>query len=189
MSKSFVIGALIVTLPGVAFAALPSQSQAGNTVAKQNQVTATVTIQAIDPATRSVTLRAENGDEDTFTVGPDVQRFNQLKVGDTIRATYYESLVFQLRKPGDAAAPTGAVVAGGRLKEVPGGVVGTQETTTVTVKAVDMKVPSITVVTVDGRTLTRKIAERKNLEGVSPGDRIDITYTQGLVVAAEPAKK
>jgi hypothetical protein len=59
----------------------------------------------------------------------------------------------------------------------------------VTVKAVDMNVPSITVVTADGRTLTRKIAERKNLEGVSPGDRIDITYTQALLVAAEPAKK
>jgi len=52
-----------------------------------------------------------------------------------------------------------------------------------------MDVPSITVVTADGRTLTRKIAEKKNLEGVSPGDRIDITYRQGLVVAAEPSKQ
>ena len=189
MSKSLAFAALLVTLPVVAFAAAQSQSQGGNTVTKQNQVTATVTVRAIDAATRSVTLRADNGDEDTFTVGPEVKRFDQLKVGDTIRATYYESLVFQLRKPGATGATPGAVAAGGRLKDVPGGVVGTQETTTVTVKAVDMKVPSITVVTADGRTLTRKIAERKNLEGVSPGDRIDITYTQGLVVAAEPAKK
>ena len=30
-----------------------------------------------------------------------------------------------------------------------------------------MNVPSITVVTADGRTLTRKIAEKKNLKGVS----------------------
>ena len=74
-------------------------------------------------------------------------------------------------------------------EDVPGGVLGTQETTTVTVKAVEMNVPSITVTTADGRTLTRKIAERKNLEGVNPGDKIDITYTQGLVVAAEPSKK
>src|SRR4029453_10590016 len=99
------------------------------------------------------------------------------------------SLVFQVRKPGAPAAEGGAVVAGGRLKEVPGGALGTQQTTSVTVKAVDMNVPSITVVTADGRTLTRKIAEKKNLEGVSPGDRIDITYTQGFVIPAEPAKK
>ena len=52
-----------------------------------------------------------------------------------------------------------------------------------------MNAPSITVVTADGRTLTRKIADKKNLEGVSAGDKIAITYTQALVVAAEPAKK
>ena len=187
MYKSFAFAALLAALPAVALAG--PQSQGDKTVTKQNTVTATATITAIDQATRSVTLRAENGDEDTFTVGPDVTRFNQLKVGDTIRATYYESLVFQLRKPGAPATAPSAVVAGGRLEKSPGGVVGTQETTTVTVKAVDMNVPSITVVTADGRTLTRKIAEKKNLEGVKAGDKIDITYTQGLVVAAEPGKK
>jgi hypothetical protein len=39
------------------------------------------------------------------------------------------------------------------------------------------------------QTLTMKIADRKNLEGVAPGDRIEITYSQGLVVAAEPSGK
>jgi Cu/Ag efflux protein CusF len=58
----------------------------------------------------------------------------------------------------------------------------------VTVKAVDMNAPSITVTTQDGRTMTRKIEDKKNLEGVKPGDRIDITYTQAVVVSAEAAK-
>jgi Cu/Ag efflux protein CusF len=189
MTKSFALVVLFATLPVVAFAGTQAESQGDKTVTKQNQVTAAMTIKAIDPATRSLTLRAENGDEDTFTVGPDVTRFDQLKVGDTIRATYYESLVFQVRKPDAPAAPSGAVAGGGRLKDAPGGAIAAQQTTSVTVKAVDMDVPSITVVTADGRTLTRKIAEKKNLEGVSPGDRIDITYRQGLVVAAEPSKQ
>lgn len=187
MSKSFAFVALLATVSIVTVA--QAQSQQGKTVTKQNQMTATVTIKAIDSATRSVTLRSEKGDEDTFTVGPDVTRFDQLKVGDTIRATYYESLVFQVRKPGAPAPTTGAAVAGGRVKEVPGAVLGTQETRTVTVKAVDINAPSITVVTADGRTVTRKIADKKNLEGVTAGDQIDITYTQGLLVAAEPSKK
>jgi Cu/Ag efflux protein CusF len=186
MSKSFIVVAALATAPlTIAWAQNPEPK----TVTKQNKVTASATIKAIDQATRSVTLRADNGDEDTFTVGPDVSRFKELKVGDTIRATYYESLVFQVRKAGTAAATSGAVVAGGRLKEMPGAVLGTQETRTVTVKAVDVNAPSITVVTDDGRTITRKIAEKKNLEGVSPGDKIDITYTQGLLVAAEAPKK
>jgi Cu/Ag efflux protein CusF len=190
MFRSFALTAVLVTLSVAGGAIAQSQPPADNkTVTKQNKVTATATIKAIDPATRSITLRAENGDEDTFTVGPEVQRFDQLKVGDTIKATYYESLVFQLRKPGEASATTGAVAGGGRLKDTPGGAIGTQQTTTVTVKAVDMAAPSITVETPDGRTLTRKIADKKNLEGVSPGDRIDITYSQALMIAAEPAKQ
>lgn len=187
MPKSFASVALFATLSVAVFAG--SQTQGDRAVTKQNQLTAVMTIKAIDPATRSVTLRAENGDEDTFTVSPDVTRFDQLKVGDTITATYREALVFQVRKAGGPAPTTGAVAGGGRLQDAPGGLVGIQETTTVTVKAVDMNVPTVTVVTADGRTLTRKIADKKNLEGVVPGDRIDITYTRGLLVIAEPPKK
>jgi len=184
MLKSLALLSLLAAVP----AASAAQNQGDKTVTKQNKVTATVTIQAIDQATRSITLRAENGDEDTFTVGPDVQRFNQLKVGDTIRATYYESLVFQVRKPDSPSTPSGDAAVAGRIKEVPGAAVGAQQTRTVTVKAVDMNASSITVVTQDGRTITRKIADKKNLEGVNPGDRIDVTYTQALVVNAEPSK-
>jgi Cu/Ag efflux protein CusF len=184
MLKTLAFAALLAALPMAARA----QNQGDKTVTKQNKATAIVTIQAIDQATRSVTLRAENGDEDTFTVGPEVTRFNQLKVGDKIRATYYEALVFQLRKPGAASTPSGDAAAAGRIKEVPGAAIGAQQTRTVTVKAVDMNAPSITVVTSDGRTITRKIGDKKNLEGVNPGDRIDITYTQALVVNAEAAK-
>lgn len=187
MSRTFVFVAVLATLPVVTSAA--ARSQVDKPVTRQNQLTATATIKAIDPATRSITLRTENGDEDTFTVGPDVTRFDQLKVGDTIRATYYESLVFAVRKPGAPAPTSGTGLGAGRLKDAPGGALGTQQTTTVTVKAVDMNVPSITVVTADGRTLTRKIAEKKNLEGVKAGDQIDITYTQAVVVSAEAAKK
>jgi Cu/Ag efflux protein CusF len=182
MLRSLTLAALFTALPLTGFA------QADKTVTKENKVTVTATIKAIDYTTRSVTLRTENGDEDTFTVGPEVTRLNQLKAGDTIKATYYESLVFQLKKPGDPSAPSATTVAGGRLKEVPGGALGAQQTVTVTVKAIDMNVPSITVTTADGRTMTRKVGDKKNLEGVKPGDRIDITYTQALVVSAEPAK-
>src|SRR6188508_1556907 len=148
MAKSFVFVALLATLPVVTSAA--AQGQSPQPITKQQEVTATATIKAIDAATRSITLRTENGDEDTFTVGPAVTRFNQLKVGDTIKASYYESLVFQLRKPGSPATAAGAGVAAGRLKDRPGGAVGKQQTTTVTVKAVDLTVPSITVTTTDG---------------------------------------
>jgi Cu/Ag efflux protein CusF len=186
MSRFFASAVLLAAASIVSLAA--SQSQALKPVVKENQVTATATIKAVDQATRSITLRTENGDEDTFTVGPDVERFSQLKAGDTIRVTYMESVVFQVGKPGVPAPTSGTVAAGGRLKDVPGGALGTQETASVTVKAVDVSVPSITVVTSDGRTITRRIADKKNLEGVKAGDRIDITFSRALIVAAESSK-
>jgi len=158
------------------------------TVTRQNQVTVSATIRAIDKATRSITLRSDNGDEDTFTAGPEVKRFDELKVGDKIKATYYEALVLELRKPNEVSRATGTVAAGGRLKDMPGGAIGAKQTTTVTVKAVDMNAGTITVSTSDGHTLTRKVQDKKNLEGVAAGDRIDITYAQAVVVNAEAAK-
>ena len=72
MSKPFVFVALLATLSVVTPAA--ARNQGDQPVTKQSQVTTTATIKAIDPATRSITLRSENGDEDTFTVGPAVAR-------------------------------------------------------------------------------------------------------------------
>ena len=63
-----------------------------------------------------------------------------------------------------------------------------QLTTTVTVVSVDDKTPSLTVKTSDGRTITRKVENRKNIVGVKAGDRIDITYTQAAVAEIVPVK-
>ena len=59
---------------------------------------------------------------------------------------------------------------------------------TVTVKAIDPSVPSITVTTPDGRTITRKVDDKKNIEGLSAGDQIDITYTRALLTEVQRAK-
>ena len=165
-----------------------AQTQNPAPIVKQNVVKATLTITAIDQAKRSVTLRSANGDEDTYTVGPAVQRFNQLKVGDKINATYQEAIVFEVRKPGATGASPGTTAAGERYKNQVGGAIGASHTTSVTVKAVNMTTPSITVVTADGQTMTRTIQDKKNLEGVKPGDRIDITYSEALIMTADPAK-
>jgi Cu/Ag efflux protein CusF len=165
----------------------PPAAQTQAPVTKSQAITATATIKAIDTAMRTVTLRDTDGNEDTFSVGSGVQRFNELKVGDTVRMTYYESMVFMVRKPGDpapTAATTEAAVARAQ-GALPAGVVGVQDKLTVTVKAIDPAVPSVTVTTSDGRTVTRKIQDRKNIEGLKVGDTIDITYTRALITNIE----
>jgi hypothetical protein len=65
-------------------------------VSKANVLRMNATIQAIDPATRSITLRDDKGNEDSFKVGDSVKRFDELKVGQRVNITYYESLVFHV---------------------------------------------------------------------------------------------
>jgi hypothetical protein len=153
-------------------------------------VTATATIQAIDHTGRTITLRNEDGTEDSLWVPPEVKRFGELKVGDKVKARYYESYVFQVRKPGDKApaAPDSAAKVTIGTGANPAATLAKQMTATVEVLAVNASVPSITVKTPQGHTVTRKIENPKNLEGVKAGDKIDITYTQAAMVEVEPIK-
>jgi hypothetical protein len=173
--------AAMLCLAGSALAQAP--------VTKSNMVKVSATIQAIDATTRAITLRDDKGNEDTFVAGDAVQRFNELKVGQKVDITYYESIVFQLLKPGEKGSGTSVEAAFDRAKSaLPAGTVAVQDKATVTVKAVDMAVPSITVTTADGRTVTRKIENKKNLEGVKAGDKIDITFTRALLTSVQNAK-
>lgn len=183
MTKSLFIAAGLLASATMAFA------QTTKTVTKPGEkVTLSATIQAIDSTTRRITFRNADGSEDTVTAGPEVQRFNELKVGDKVTFTYYESTVYELRKGGASkmATESGALVPGG--KKLPGGTLARQTVQTVTVKSVDPAVPSITVTTSDGRTVTRKVDKKSYLDGVKPGDKIDITYTEALLTSVERPK-
>lgn len=170
-----------------AFIGAATVSYAQEPVTKTNILKMAATITAIDSTSRTLTLRDDKGNEDTFSVGPAVQRFNELKVGQKVNITYYESVVFQLVKPGEKGAGTSSEAALNRgTGALPGGTAATQQKMTVTVKSIDPTVPSLTVATEDGRIVTRKIENKKNLENLKPGDRIDITYTQALVTSVAP---
>ena len=159
-------------------------------VTKTVSVTERATIQAIDATARTVTLRDEKGMEDKFNVGPEVKRFNEFKVGDVVKMTYYESYVLLVRKPGDPA-PTKDVTDAALTRakgSLPAATLAVQDKLTVTVKSIDQAAPSITVTTSDGRTVTRKVEDKKNLTGVKVGDVIDITYTRALIASLERAK-
>jgi hypothetical protein len=185
-----------VVVAAALFLAIAPAATAQTPVTKTKSVTATATIQAIDATTRSITLRDETGVEDTYVAGPEIARFDELKVGDTVKMTYYESVFLQVRKAGDAAGTTGAKPADATLDAavtrgkgaLPGVTAAVQEKMTVTVKTIDPALPSLTVTTPDGRTITRKIEDKKNLEGIAVGDLIDVTYTRALLTSVERGK-
>ena len=156
----------------------------GQAVTDSETIELTAKITAIDRAARLVTLEDEEGDAETIYAGPEVKRFDELKVGDTVTFRYYESVVSQVRKAGEPAptkasgAPTLVRGTGAR----PSGTLSQQLTATVTIKEIDAKVPSMTVTLEDGRTMSFKVEDKKNLEKVKVGDKVDITYTAAVTI-------
>jgi hypothetical protein len=146
-------------------------------------VTETVTITAIDQTARLVMVKTSKGVESAVYAGPDIKRFSELKVGQQVEIRYYESVVYALAQPDQKTAPltVGEAVtpaAGG----APGATVAQQMKAVVDVVAVDPAVPSITVRTAKGHTITRKVENPKNLAAVKPGDRLVITYTEAVLL-------
>ena len=173
---------------GLMLAGAPGALAQKKPIVKTETTTKTVTIEAIEQSHRIVTYKDDKGVMDTVQVGPEFKRFNELKVGDKVNLRYYESIVYQLKKEGASARDAGEVAMKGAGGASPGGTLAQQITMTVTVVSVDPAAPSITVKTQNGDVVTRKVEDKKNLEGVAAGDRIVITYTQALLASVEPAK-
>ena len=158
-------------------------------VSVSDAVTETFTIEAIDSTARVVTLKDKSGEVEDLFVGPEVTRFDALKVGDVVTFRYYESVVSALRRPGQAARPNESVGVVPTPGTRPGGTISQQQTATVTIQAIDPKAPSVTVKTDKGRVMSFRVQNAKNLEGYKVGDTVEVTYTQALAVSVEPAKK
>jgi Cu/Ag efflux protein CusF len=171
----------------VVLAILPIVARAQQPVTQTDAVEITAKIEAIDKTARLVTLKDKHGEMETIKCGPEVKRFDELKVGDTVTFRYYESIAYAIRKPGQPSglpAETGPSVTRGTGAR-PSGTISRQETGTVTVKAIDMKVPSVTVLTEDKRTVSLKVEDKKNLEGVKVGDKVEITYTEAVMISVK----
>ena len=169
-----------------ALCAAPVLAQAPKPVVQTESTERTATIEAIDHTSRAITLKSTDGKVETMVAGPEVKRFSELKVGDTLTFRYYESTAFSIRKPGEKApapAAEAAMTRGTGAK--PSGTLSQQATATVTVKAIDPKVPSVTVLTDENKLVTFRIADKKNIEGLKVGDKVDITYTEALMISVK----
>ncbi len=174
------------TLTSLMLLVAPILALAQKPVSQGEVVEMTAEIVAIEKEARIITLEDEDGEIEEIYAGPEVKRFDELKVGDKVTFRYYESIVSQIRKPGDPApTATGAPALVRGTGPKPGGTLSQQLSATVTVTEIDPKAPSVTVKTEDGRTMSFKVDDKKNLEGVKVGDKVDITYTAAVMITVK----
>jgi Cu/Ag efflux protein CusF len=178
--------ALVASLSG--WETVPPQaptSASGAETSKPIRISAT--IEAIDKSARAITLKGPKGNLATVYADESMKRFDELKVGDTVNATYYESIAVHVRKPGEPA-PKPADLAVTRNPSMPGATAASQETATVVVQSVDRANRSVTVKRADGGIISMRVENPKYLDMAKPGDTVDIFFTRALLVSVEPGK-
>jgi Cu/Ag efflux protein CusF len=147
--------------------------------------TETGVVEAIEVQSRSLTIRKADGTVVTTVAGPDVKRFNEVKVGDKVKARYYENLVIRVKAPGEPAVDTDVKDAVASGQGLPGGTKARQRTLTCTITDIDMNTPTITFTSANGWKYTSKVRDKSALAKVKVGDKVDIIWTDALLVSLE----
>ncbi len=154
------------------------------TISGETQV-ATATVEAIERATREVTVKKPDGTYDVFYVPSSIKRFDTLKVGDKITARYYETVVLRVKAPGEKDVETPSTPAVVRSPDTASGTASLQQTITVTITAIDPNSPSITFTGPRGWSYSSRVEDKKALGKVKVGDKVEITWTEALVLSIE----
>jgi hypothetical protein len=126
-----------------------------NSVAATQSVTVKVTIEAIDRATRIVTLKGLKGNSVAVHADERVKRFNDLKVGDEVVATYSESVAVNRRRSGEAIPAKGFTPD----TQKPGGTTTVQQTITISVEGIDRPAQRLTVKGPEGHVVSFRVRD------------------------------
>jgi translation elongation factor P/translation initiation factor 5A len=151
----------------------------------------TATVDAIDLATRTVTVSDGAGNEYVIEAGPEVRNLAQVKVGDEVVVSYYSALAAEFKKPGEGVQGVQAEAAAARapIGERPAAATGKEVKATIVIDSIDAAENTVTFTGPRGlRTVLVESPEGQEfIKQLKPGDEVELTYTEALAISVEPA--
>jgi hypothetical protein len=149
-------------------------------------LTATSKVTAVDPAKRTVTLTNDAGQTSTYKIGKKVRNFDQIKVGDEVKATLLESVAIMVSK---SSAPPEAgerdLVAVAPKGAMPGVIMAKTRQITAKIVSVDPQARTVTVEGPMGGKPTIKVGPKVNLDQLQNGDDVTLRVTDALAIRVE----
>lgn len=189
--RSLIVAATLASTPFAAAVAadgvVVATEQGKAVVAGKASVTATIV--AIDAATRTVTLKGENGETVDVVAGPEVKRFAELKVGDTLTTTFVEAVALNVKQGGGKFRQRIESVDSVRASanEAPGGAIGKKVVIIADVTAVDAEKGTITLRGPRG-IRTMKVHNKAQLNDLTAGDQVEVTLIEAMAMEITHAK-
>ena len=111
MRKIMPLAGLLVSL-GCTHQEAPPAQRRPQSAQRELMLDTRAVVEKVDQNTREVRLRTTDGKELTVVAGPEVRNLAQVSAGDTVRLTYYESVVARMAEPGAGGPATTSVVTG-----------------------------------------------------------------------------
>jgi hypothetical protein len=173
----------------VAALALPAVSMSADApITKSASTQVKATVLAVDQATRLVTLKGPEGKTFEVEAGPAVQHLDQVKPGDVVSVTYTESLAFQVVPKGEKAQGVSETAK----RTEGGGELGRQVTSYFKIDSYDPKTHILWGTGAKGVTQSITVQDPKaqeKLKTLSPGNVVQVTYTESLAIKLEKVAK
>lgn len=181
--------AFALAMPVAAFA---QQAAAASTPSKMEQtVEKTALVTAVDKANRTITLKKEDGETSTVPVDPEVHRFNEIAVGDTVRAKYTIGITSELRAATEEEKkePFVALEGGGRgdADAPPSAGASRMFRIVATVEALDRTTQTATLKGPNDNYVTVKVQDPALLTQPRIGDTVIVTAAESVVLSLEKA--
>jgi hypothetical protein len=179
----------LLLLSGLVF--YPATAHAQAREAHLSEITLQGTVTAVDHAQRTVSIRGQLGNVVTLDVPASVQRFDEVRVGDTIEVAYYDRVNVRMKPAGEpdvdrTVEPTTTPTPG----LLPGATIAKQRVATVTITGWDPVNRVIAFTGPQGVAYSRRLLDTTDpsvVAGLKPGDRADVTWTEAVRISMRQA--
>jgi hypothetical protein len=188
MTVMATIPALMLAVAGYAEdpSASPNSEADAKGAIEVGAITKTAKVTAVDPAKRTVTLVNPDGITNTYELGKNVRNFDQIKVGDEVKATLLEAVAVAVSKSNTAPDTAGRdAVAVAPKGAKPGVIMAKTRQISAKIVSVDPEARTVTVEGPAGGTPTIRVGPRVNMEELQKGDDVTLRVTHALALRVE----
>ena len=188
MTLMATIPALMLAVAGYAEdpSAAPKDKADAKGAIEVSAITKTAKVTAVDPAKRTVTLVNPDGITNTYELGKNVRNFDQIKVGDEVKATLLEAVAVAVSKssaPPDASGRD--LVAVAPKGAMPGVIMAKTRQISAKIVSVDPQARTVTVEGPAGGTPTIRVGPNVNINELQKGDDVTLRVTAALALRVE----
>jgi len=146
-------------------------------------------VEAVDHGYRVLTVKDDKGEFVTVDIPEGVERFSQVKVGDKIMIRYFNTVTVRVKKAGEPDVNTLAASVTPAPGAKPVGTAAKQRTMTARIESIDRNLPSVSFSGPNGWKYSRRVSDKKMLDQVKVGDRVDFTWTEAVMLEIQTPKK